>query len=233
MKKIYDLTHVLDQNTYHPFGGCYFQNRQTWGAHNCRHAYITMSLHYGTHMDAPWHMVEDGRTLDTIRIQDLAGPAVVIDVSDEYNPSKAELQGISLESVQAALSKAGNTLQKGDAVIIYTGWQELFYSEPVRYFDKYCTLSTEACRWFVEQGVRLIALDISDIDLPKQYATAPFDPVNHKIVLGSGVYVIENVGGEIKSLLNRRIYLLPAPLNLGGEYASGAPIRLIASDLEE
>jgi arylformamidase len=232
MKKLYDLTHVLDQNTYHPFGSAYFRNEQTWGAKHCRHAYITMSLHFGTHMDAPWHMLENGKTLDAISIQELAGPAVAIDVSDKYSPDKAELEGISLEAVKESLAAAGNTIQKGDAVIVYTGWKKLFYSDPVRYFESYSTMSHEACKWLLDQGVRLIALDVSDIDLPKQYATAPFDPINHKLVLERGVYVIENVGGEIETVLGRRIYLLPAPLNLGGEYASGAPIRLIAAELE-
>jgi len=42
------------------------------------------------------------------------------------------------------------------------------------------------------------------------------------------VYIIENVGGQVEDLLNERMLLIPAPMKLGGEYASGAPVRLLA-----
>jgi hypothetical protein len=34
----------------------------------------------------------------------------------------------------------------------------------------------------------------------------------------------------VEKLLGKRVDLLPAPMKLGGEYASGAPTRLLAMD---
>ncbi|MGA2614760.1 MAG: hypothetical protein ABSG38_15085 [Spirochaetia bacterium] len=48
------------------------------------------------------------------------------------------------------------------------------------------------------------------------------------MLLGSNVYIIENLGGQVASLLGRRVLLIPAPMKVGGEYASGAPVRLVA-----
>lgn len=228
MKELYDLSHVFDENTYHPFGFASFRNIQMFPSHGCRHAVVTMSLHFATHMDAPWHMVEDGKRLDQVDLRELAGEGIAVDLSDLYGPDKAELKAVSLEHLREALGSQGQELRRGDALIVYTGWAGLFHGDPSRYYGRYCTLGNEACGWLVGQGVRLIGLDVPDIDLPDSYREAPFRPRNHRTVLGRGVYVIENVGGEIEKILGRRMYLLPAPMKLGGEYASGAPTRLVA-----
>ena len=231
MKIPYDLSHVFTEDTYHPTGFPIFENRESFSSHGVRHALIKMSLHFGTHMDAPWHMVKKGKRLDMIEVRDLAGEAVVLDVSAKYGPTKAELKGVSAADLKAALDEAKLQIKPNDAVLVFTGWEELFRSDPVRYYKKYCTLGHDAAEWLAERKIRLVGLDVPDVDLPECYVTPPFKPVNHRALLGKGIYVIENVAGEIRKLLGKRIELLPAPLNLGGEYASGAPTRLLAFDL--
>lgn len=231
MKKFYDLSHVFDENTYHPFGFPVFKNMEMFESHGVRHAIVTMSLHFATHMDAPWHMVKKGRRLDMIDLRELVGEAVVLDVSAKYGPGKAELRGISAQDLKDALGAAGLDLKAGDAVIVYTGWEKLFKTEPVRYYRKYCTLGNDAAEWLVSKKARLVGLDVPDIDLPECYAVPPFKPKNHRTVLGAGVFVVENVGGEVREVLGKRIGLIPAHVKFGGEYASGAPTRLIAYEL--
>jgi kynurenine formamidase len=231
MKKLHDLSHLFDENTYHPFGFAHFRNIQMFPSHGCRHAIVTMSLHFATHIDAPWHMVEKGKRLDTVDIGELAGDALAVNVSEEYGPDRKELAEISLHDLKKALSDAGQELRPRDSLIVYTGWARLFYTDPTRYYTKYSTLSNDACAWLIEQGVRLVGLDVPDIDLPDNYTRMPFRPRNHRTILGNGVFIIENVGGEIEAVLGRRFMLLPAPMKLGGEYASGAPTRLLAMEL--
>lgn len=42
---------------------------------------LTLDSHMGTHMDAPSHMIENGRTLDQYSPSDFIGKALVIDVT--------------------------------------------------------------------------------------------------------------------------------------------------------
>jgi len=198
-------------------------------SHGCRHAIVTMSLHFATHMDAPWHMVETGKRLDEIRIAELIGEAVIVDVSDTHGPARGDAGEISLEEVQRALSSHGNTVRGGDALVVHTGWSALYASDPSRYYAGYHTLSPAACDWAVKTGIRLLGIDAPDVDPPKSYQVMPFTPANHRMLLGHDVYVIENVGGEVAALVNERVLLIPAPMKLGGEYASGAPVRLLAT----
>jgi arylformamidase len=234
MREIFDLSHGLDEDTFHPFGFPSFKNVQGFASHGCRHAIVTMSLHSGTHIDAPWHMVEAGKRLDQMSIGELAGPAVIVDLSAAYGPENGSAsREISQEALDKALSSCGEKLAPGDALIVFTGWAPLFHSEPSRYYDRYRILSGEACDWLARIGVRLVGIDSPDFDTQERYQSAPFDPVNHRKLLGRGVYVIENVGGEVAGLAGERVFLIPAPLKIRGEYASGAPLRLLAMRFEK
>ncbi|KZT72440.1 putative cyclase [Daedalea quercina L-15889] len=46
-------------------------------------ASISMGSHTGTHVDAPYHFIEDGRRIDDIPISRFVGPALVVDLSSK------------------------------------------------------------------------------------------------------------------------------------------------------
>src|SRR5919204_1796391 len=41
---------------------------------------VRLATHAGTHVDAPWHFVPNGRTIDQIPLTDLCGWAVVVPI---------------------------------------------------------------------------------------------------------------------------------------------------------
>lgn len=228
MKTYYDLSYGFDEDSFHPFGFPSFRNIQMFPSHGVRHAYVTLSLHTATHMDAPWHMVENGRRMDEIPVQELIGDAVVIDVSEYYRPENATAAGVALEHIESRLREKGLDVKEGDALVVYMGWARIFQSDPSHYYGHYCTLSYEAAQWVRHKKLRLVAIDAPDIDLPSEYTEQPFRATNHRLLLGNGIYIIENLGGEVEKVLDQRVELIPAPLKVGGGYASGAPVRLLA-----
>lgn len=228
MATYYDLSHAFDENTYHPFGFPAFQNRQHFISHGCRHAIATFSLHTATHFDAPWHMVENGKRLDEIEVQDLIGSAVVLDLSQFYGIDTPPSRGISVEHLEMRLKIAQVELRSGDALILYTGRASQYLANSSAYYTDYCTLSFEACQWIEQHKIRLVGLDAPDVDLPQEYLAPPFAPVNHRYLLSRDIYIIENVGGQVTEVLNKRVELIPAIMKVGGAYASGAPVRLLA-----
>ena len=66
------------------------------------------------------------------------------------------------------------------------------------------------------------------MDVPARYQEKPFHPENHRTLLSNDIYIIENIGGQAAELLGRRVTLIPAPMRIAGQYASGAPVRLLA-----
>ena len=227
MASYYDLSYGFDEDCFHPFGFPFFRNVQHFASHGCRHAFATFSLHTATHIDAPWHMVRDGRRLDQVPLQELIGRAVALDLSEHYGPETPPSRGISRTHLQERLTQNDLSLEAGDALIVYTGRAPLFLSDPSRYYEEYCTLDAEAAQWAADKGVRLIGIDAPDIDLRTEYTEQPYRAGNHRLLLGRGIYIIENVGGEITRVLDKSFELIPAPLKVQGEFASGAPVRLI------
>jgi arylformamidase len=227
-KKVYDFTHRITEETYHPSGFPFFQAYENYKTHGCRDARVTISLHFGTHLDAPWHFVENGKRLDDFHIKNLMGSAIVIDLSNKYGPEVAKSNPITIEDLENKLKEVNLEVRERDMVIINTGWHKIFFSEPLRYYRDYCSLSAEAGAWLASKKVNLVGLDTCDADEYRYYEVTPSLPPNHtKNFLPNDIFIIENVGGEIDLVLNKRIYLIVAPLNLGGFFAASSPIRLI------
>lgn len=227
-KKVYDFTHRITEETYHPSGFLFYQAYENYTTQGCRSAKLTISLHFGTHLDTPWHFVKNGKRLDDFHIKNLMGPAIVIDLSDKYGPEVAQLKPIIVEDLENKLKEVNLEIREGDMVIINTGWHKIFSSEPLRYYRDYCTIGDEAGAWLARKKVKLVGVDSCDIDEHRYFKDPPCLPPNHaKNLLPNDIFVIENVGGEIDLVLNKRIYLIVAPLNLGGFFAASSPIRLI------
>lgn len=73
---------------------------------------LTTSLHVGTHLDAPWHMVEGGKTVAELAVECCVGRGLLIDA-----------RGQAMVGPDAI---AGTTLQPGDIVVVLTGWGDRF-----------------------------------------------------------------------------------------------------------
>ncbi len=227
--EIYDLTNRITEETYHPSGFPHFQSYENYKTQGCRSARLTISLHFGTHLDAPWHFSKNGKKLDDFHIKDLMGPAIVIDISGEYGPAIAKSKPITVDSLKEALKNSNLEIKENDMLIVNTGWHKIFDSEPLRYYKDYCTFSAEVGAWLASKKIKLVGIDTCDVDEHKYFESAPFFPPNHsKNFLPNNIFIIENVGGEIDLIINKRIYLIVAPLNIGGFFAASSPIRLIA-----
>jgi len=50
---------------------------------------VAMSVHNGTHADAPFHFTRKGDTIDSVLLENYIGPAVVIDVAEKCSRTKA------------------------------------------------------------------------------------------------------------------------------------------------
>src|SRR5262245_3992480 len=62
-------------------------------SHSIRVTAIEMGSHTGTHIDAPWHFVEDGRKLNEIPLDVLVGPARVIEIPGVQSIQREHLGG--------------------------------------------------------------------------------------------------------------------------------------------
>jgi len=159
---------------------------------------ISLSSHLGTHIDAPYHMVETGKTINEYPIDYFCGNGIVVDVRDQ--------QIIEIDS---------SLLQNQDIVLFYTGNTKNISKKT--YFDSSPVLSENTAKSLIKKQIRLVGIDSWTID------QEPYKI--HKMLLTQDILIIENLV-SLDTLLNKSFlfYALPLPIIRG----DGAPCRVIA-----
>jgi arylformamidase len=170
---------------------------------------LLLSTHTGTHLDAPFHFLDDGLTVDRIDLRRGFGPAWVLDF--RHKLPKEEIAVAELESY-------GDKIRPGSRLIVRTGWDRVF-PDP-RYFSDMPALSVEACRHLAERRVACVAMDTPSVNW-SDYSTA------HRELLGAEVLIIESLRG-LERLQGDRVILMALPLRIRGR--DGSPCRGVALD---
>src|SRR6516164_8958531 len=78
-------------------------------SHTVRLTSIEMGSHTGTHMDAPFHMIEGGKRLSDFTIDVFAGPATVVEIPSGRSVGRAELEELTRRNVERVLLKTQNS----------------------------------------------------------------------------------------------------------------------------
>ncbi len=175
---------------------------------------LTLGTHSGTHVDAASHFIPGGRTIDQVDLADLVGSARLI-VFPERSPGS----GIGAGELRDQLGPG-----RFHRVVMRTDWSRNWGSD--RYYLDYPYLTADACSLLLEIGVRLFASDTPSVDDPRQSgpSCSPDSP-NHKVLLKSGVSLVEYLTG-LDSLRTRQFTLVAAPLRI--QAGDGAPARVFA-----
>lgn len=160
---------------------------------------ISVNTHLGTHIDAPMHMLANGKSLDQVPLDQFVGRGVYIKVDGNFD----------LDTVKTA------DIHAGDIVIFDTG-MSAHYREPV-YFEDYPAMSEEVAQYLVDNKVKMVGLDTGSADNQDGF------PI-HKLLLGGNVLIIENLT-NVTTLREKSFTIYALPLNLG---IDGSPARVIA-----
>lgn len=173
-------------------------------------AELTMATHAGTHVDAPAHVIRNGRTIDQIPLERWRGPAIVVPISHH------SAQAIPVTDLAAA------DIRPGDIVLLATGWDAHFAKSA---YQLHPYLSEDAAGWLVDRGVSMVGIDTLNVEMPIERRPPGFTLPVHHLLLEHEVLIIENLK-DLLRLRGRRIRLQAFPLNIRG--GDGAPARVVA-----
>jgi kynurenine formamidase len=230
--KVIDLTYSFDEHaiywpTAKPFQLEVVSAQKTpagyWYAANN----ICLAEHGGTHMDAPIHFAEGKRAADEVPVQQLIGPAVVVDVraqaqkDADYRVTVADLE---------AWEKQHGRIPQGAIVLMHSGWG-------TRWPDKKTYLGTdqlgdvanlhfpgfsrEAAEFLVSQR----EIDALGVDTPSMDYGQSKDFIVHQIINGANKPGLENVA-NLQKLPATGATLIALPMKIAK--GSGGPVRIIA-----
>ena len=169
---------------------------------------LFLSTHTGTHIDAPFHFVKNGKKIHEIAPERLVNEAVLIRIGKNSNRS------ISKTDIQNFEQKNGK-IENGSAVIFHTGWQKNLNKE--FYFSENPGLSISAAKYLASKKINMVGIDSPSIDLGSDSKFSV-----HHVLAKNNILIVENLAnlGMIKS---NNFHLITSPLKL--KNATGSPIR--------
>ncbi len=174
-----------------------------------RNTVMSLSLHTGTHIDAPSHFIADGATIDEIPIDRFRRPGLRLDLTASERGAAIGLPELFAAGFDPASSR--------DAILMLaTGWADRAYETPQLYGGN-PYLAPDAAEAIAAAGPSAIGLDFA-VDRGK-----PFP--NHTVLLGADVLLIENLMG-LPRLPAEGFTVSAFPLRIAGE--NGAPTRVVA-----
>jgi kynurenine formamidase len=166
-------------------------------------------------VDAPVHIVPNGKSIEELPLESFIGPGATISVQKRGG-----------EQVAAAdLENSGVPVNRGDILMLHTGWDEKFEGPD---YNLHPYLSVDAAEWIVRKGVKLFGIDCITVDLPTPLRQQGFDFPVHKTLLGNGVLIAENVT-NLGAIVGKKTRILALPLRIKGSDAGHA--RIVAEVL--
>ena len=166
---------------------------------------LEMGVHTGTHVDAPYHVMDAGGTVDQIPLEQLIGQAQVVVVPPE------------IESIDANFLSYCGLSEGVERVLFKTRNSKFWNDQPLRFREDFIGVDASGARWLTEQGVTLAGIDWFSIS-PMQDLKTP-----HEILLGAGTVILENL--DLRKVPAGSYELICLPLKLMG--TDGAPVRAI------
>jgi arylformamidase len=170
------------------------QNHDQGKPHESR---LDMDVHCGTHVDAPLHMLPGGDTIETVTLEQLCGPARVLDLTNvKGHIAKEDLLPFAI--------------QRGERIIFKTS------SSMSEQFDvEFPFLREDGAAYLADIGITLVATDALGIERAQpEYPT-------HRTLMRAGVIIVE--GLRLKHVEAGNYTLILAPLKLTG--IDAAPAR--------
>lgn len=204
MKTLIDLTHLFTDNMpVYPGDDCsrLYQSCaiQTDGVTDHK---ISSGMHVGTHMDAPLHMVEGGLKIGEFPLSHFQGRGVVIDARGQ--------------DVIDTLLLEKHDIQKGDIVLVWTGWDAKYRTDA--YFENWPVMTLGFAQALVDKQISLIGMDTAGPEMDEAF------PI-HKTFLPNNILIIENLC-NLQALENHKDFLVHA---YPAKYdADAAPVRVVA-----
>lgn len=205
------MTHTISENmtVYPGTDPPKLELESTYEKDGFKETLLTVSSHTGTHMDSPSHLFAGRTNLDSFKIEQFIGKALVIDCSNLKGKSK-----ITMEYIQKVKQK----VHGAQFILFYTGWDKKWGTKS--YFEKYPCITEEVCNYLIYSKKKGLGLDTISVDsILDENLT-----IHRKLLGATDMVIIENLTGLDK--LGKELFTLYA-LPIKYDNSDGGPARVI------
>lgn len=231
---IVDLSYPFDASTvYWPTAESFHLEKDFEGTTDKGYYYsaykYSAAEHGGTHIDAPVHFAKGQNTVEAIPLEQLIGPAIVVDVSRQVSENRDyQITAGDLKNWERQNEK----IAAGTIVLLRTGFGK-FYPDRKQYLGTdqrgdaavadlhFPGLHPDAARWLSQdRKISAIGLDTASIDYGQ---STLFE--SHRILFARNIPALENVA-NLDKLPVRGFSVIALPMKIKG--GSGGPLRIVA-----
>ena len=168
---------------------------------------LSLGAHTGTHVDAPVHFINGAAGVDTLPLDVLVGPALVIELPSVAVVSAPDLDGAHIPAgTQRLLIKTRNS----------TYWA----NGDTTFHEDFVGVAVDAANWLVAHHMALVGVDYLSVAPWKQGTPT------HRALLEAGVVIVE--GLNLTGIAPGTHDFACLPLKLVG--SDGSPARAIITE---
>lgn len=158
---------------------------------------LDIYVHTGSHVDAPYHVLQNGKTIEKISLDRFMGKCVVIDFTKIKNPiTKDHLKTIKIQKNDIVLLKTKNKAEKN-------------FNSNFTYLEK------SGAEYLVAKKIKAVGIDNLGIERRQP------NHETHKILLKNNIPIFE--GLDLSKVKRGRYYFHGLPLKIRNGDAS--PVR--------
>ncbi|MGC9133715.1 cyclase family protein [Caldisphaera sp.] len=212
--KWYDISHVYEEGIKEGYGHLPLKIEHVTNVTGSKITNITINSHSGTHIDAQYHFIDNGLTIDLYPPEFFAGLAAILNIP------KSELEPITYEDIKSY----SKLLEKVDFVFIRTGWEDLWGEDS--YTWKYPYILPEAANLLTKFKIRIVGTDTISPDPSVKSGLRNGSPV-HDVLLKNNILIIENLT-NLKPLIEKIVETFCFPLKI--KNGDGSPVRVVARE---
>jgi len=166
---------------------------------------LACGVHTGTHVDAPHHFLNDHRTVESLSLDILTGPAQVVQIPDDVKVVNAEV-------LERTLLPAGTK-----RLLLRTSNSHIWERNETEFVTGFVGISEDGADWLVSHGIILVGIDY--LSVAPYHKSVP----THRSLLTAGIIIVE--GLDLSAIKPGHYELFCLPLKLVG--SDGAPARVI------
>lgn len=206
-RKLYDISVSLGGESIDYPGDPPYQRKTVQALKNgdaCNLSAVAMSVHAGTHMDAPAHLLENGWAIDQFPLERFFLSAFVVDIKNSVEIEPGELERVDVGPGAAVLFKTRNSREG----LSHSGLFE----------ENFVYLSEKGVDWCLQKEVALVGIDYISIE---KYESEGLRV--HRRLLGNDILILEGI--NLADVPAGIYELICFPLKIRG--AEGAPVRAV------
>lgn len=208
--KIIDLSHEICSGmpVFPGLDAPLIKDIYTIGKNKFAEKSLSIFTHTGTHVDAPAHILKNGKKLDKLPINTFLGKGLLLD----FRKLRKEI--IEVADIKPYQKK----ITKTEILLIMTGWYKHWGKN--QYFYNFPVLSCDAASYLCTFNLKGIGVDTISID-----SVQPISLNNHKVFLDKNIIIIENLT-NLHKLINANFIFSCLPLKI--KNGDGSPVRAVA-----